>query len=174
MDKLVVDPSISDFKLVKLVMIKWKEWCLAVILGTLCRRDLIDKLGVHPSDPFQIWKWSNLFFKCNLCWMGGRLSIHVVVYPSNVFYLLLLDLWMGGRIYISFWLDFILIHQLNKNYILQLTQSYGELKLKFVRIGHPMWFSACLNYSGIVILLIVINISWNMYICINKLNILLK
>ena len=26
------------------------------------------------------------FLNCNLCWMGGHLSIHAVVYPSNIFY----------------------------------------------------------------------------------------
>ena len=26
------------------------------------------------------------FLNCNLCWMGGHLSIHAVDYPSNIFY----------------------------------------------------------------------------------------
>ena len=44
----------------------------------------MDKLFIHPS--ISDLKLVKLVLKCNLCWMGGHLSIHAVVYPSNIFY----------------------------------------------------------------------------------------
>ena len=66
---------------------------------TRTRRDLMDNLVVHPSSSFETGQ--TFFQKCLLCWMGGRLSIHAVVYPSNRFYIFVsklycdILLWLG-------------------------------------------------------------------------------
>ena len=64
-----------------------------VFIWNLDIRDLMDKLVCSSLIHFRFEAGQTCFLNCNLCWMGGHLSIHAVVYPPNIFYIVIEDIW---------------------------------------------------------------------------------
>ena len=68
-------------QLIVLEMVVWmaQKWCWKISMILIEKLEGIwwINLVAHPSISF---------LRCNLCWIGGHLSIHAEVFPSNIFY----------------------------------------------------------------------------------------